>query len=207
MLTSPDTGQGADEILAGYENYQQVFLSIPDKSWEQTELSEERRVQMLDEMGLLDPRMHFTPAPAYLEVQNHIPFSAWTDTYGESDAHLTIAENVDVRVRSLMEKKWHPLNSALYTWYKCQLPNLLPTCTGDRTDMSNSMEGRTPFLDYRLVEYVNGLPPSLKIRYNRDTDELVEKYILREAGKPFISDEAYKRKKHVSRGLLVPGDC
>ena len=144
------------------------------------------------------PRMQFTPTPAYLEVHDQIPFSDWTDVHGQSDGLLTLAENVDERVRELMRTKWHPLNSALYTWYKCHLPNLLLTCIGDRTEMSNSVEGRTPFLDYRLVEYVNGIPPSLKIRYNRDTDQLVEKYILREASKPFISDEIYQRRKRVS---------
>ena len=144
------------------------------------------------------PRMRFTPTPAYLEVYDQIPFADWTDIHGQSDALLTLAENVDERVRELMRTKWHPLNSALYTWYKCHLPNLLLTCIGDRTEMSNSVEGRTPFLDHRLVEYVNGLPPSLKLRYNKNTDQLVEKYILREASKPFVSDEIYKRKKHVS---------
>ena len=158
---------------------------------------------MLDTIEAADrkPRMKFTPTPAYLEVHDQIPFSDWTNIHGQSDALLTLAENVDERVRELMRTKWHPLNSALYTWYKCHLPNLLLTCIGDRTEMSNSVEGRTPFLDYRLVEYVNGIPPSLKIRYNRHKDQLIEKYILREASKPFISDEIYQRKKHVSLDL------
>lgn len=69
--------------------------------------------------------------------------------------------------------------------------------------MSNSIEGRTPFLDHHVVEYVNALPPSLKIRYNSKTDQLVEKYVLREASKPFITDELYLRKKHVSSSTPI----
>jgi asparagine synthase (glutamine-hydrolysing) len=61
--------------------------------------------------------------------------------------------------------------------------------------MAHSIEGRTPFLDHRLVEYVNGLPPSMKIRRDKN-GEWVEKYALREAAKPFITEELYKKRKH-----------
>jgi asparagine synthase (glutamine-hydrolysing) len=69
---------------------------------------------------------------------------------------------------------------------------------GDRMEMAHSIEGRTPFLDHLLTEYVNGLPPTAKVKYDPKKGALVEKWILREAGKPFITEELYKRKKHVS---------
>ena len=73
--------------------------------------------------------------------------------------------------------------------------------------MSNSIEGRTPFLDHRVIEYANGIPPSLKIKYNHGRDELVEKYVLREVSKPFITDELYLRKKHpYSTSVVHPVD-
>lgn len=71
------------------------------------------------------------------------------------------------------------------------------------TRSRHSIEARTPFLDHHLTEYVNGLPPSMKIRWVEDEEEedggrFVEKWVLREASKPFITDELYRRKKHVS---------
>ncbi|KAJ7617945.1 hypothetical protein FB45DRAFT_756059 [Roridomyces roridus] len=64
---------------------------------------------------------------------------------------------------------------------------------------NNSIESRVAFLDHHLVEYVNSLPPSLKLRPIAGEDPnkwtLVEKWILREAMKPFITDEIYKRQK------------
>ena len=197
-----NAGQGADEYLGGYSTYLADFLSEPDQSWSRKELSEDKRLEKLGEVesALHKPRMSYSPAPAYSEVYDKIPFLTWTEQYGRSDIGLTLAENVDERTRELMRTKWHPLNSALYTWYKCHLPNLLLTCIGDRTEMSNSIEGRTPFLDHQVVEYVNGVPPSLKIKYERGTDKLVEKAILREASRPFITDELYRRKKQVSAG-------
>jgi asparagine synthase (glutamine-hydrolysing) len=53
------------------------------------------------------------------------------------------------------------------------------------------VEGRVPFLDHKLVELVNGFPLHTKL-----TPQLREKHILREAVKPFITQEVYERQKH-----------
>jgi asparagine synthase (glutamine-hydrolysing) len=102
----------------------------------------------------------------------------------------------------------------MYMWNKNSLANVLLSCLGDRTEMAHSVEARTPFLDHHLTEYVNRLPPSVKLRYSADTasdtgelgpiwtkssvalQSLNEKWILRQAVRPFITDELYKRKKH-----------
>ncbi|KAL8758333.1 MAG: hypothetical protein Q9184_003954 [Pyrenodesmia sp. 2 TL-2023] len=78
--------------------------------------------------------------------------------------------------------------------------------------MAHSVEARTPFLDHHLTEYVNRLPPSVKLRYGAESDNgvlgptwtessialqsLTEKWILRQAVRPYITDELYQRKKH-----------
>jgi asparagine synthetase B (glutamine-hydrolysing) len=67
--------------------------------------------------------------------------------------------------------------------------------------MAHSIEAQTPFLDHKLTEHVCGLPPSLKIRWDPKEQRFIEKWILREAAKPFITKELYERKKHVSRIL------
>ncbi|KXH44318.1 asparagine synthase [Colletotrichum simmondsii] len=113
-----------------------------------------------------------------------------------------------------MQKKWHPLHTAQYIYSKGPLPNILLSCLGDLTEMSHSVEARTPFLDHKLTEYVNNLPPSLKMAYTPDkipperhqgpwwegigvaSQALTEKWILREAAKPFILKELYERQKH-----------
>jgi asparagine synthase (glutamine-hydrolysing) len=57
-------------------------------------------------------------------------------------------------------------------------------------EMAHSIEGRTPFLDHHLVAAVNRMPIEMKIR------GITEKYVLREAARPFITDTVYKRQKH-----------
>lgn len=113
-------------------------------------------------------------------------------------------------------KKWHSLHKSLYIWSKTLLPNTILTGLGDRSEMRNSIEGRPPFLDHRLAELVNSLPPSVKMRYSPYQDQglsegnlgdywwkgsgsalqsVTEKWILREAVRPFISEEMYRRRK------------
>jgi asparagine synthase (glutamine-hydrolysing) len=83
-----------------------------------------------------------------------------------------------------------PLNQSMWLWLKSTFPNKLLNFLGDRMEMAHSIEGRTPFLDHPLVELVCQMPVTLKIRGT------VEKYVLREAAKPFLTETVYKRMKH-----------
>jgi asparagine synthase (glutamine-hydrolysing) len=65
----------------------------------------------------------------------------------------------------------------------------------DRASMACSLEVRAPFLDYKLVEFVMGLPSGLKLR------GLTPKYILKKAMKNLIPNEVIQRKK---KGFGVP---
>ena len=89
--------------------------------------------------------------------------------------------------------EWHPFHSGQYIFCKAHLENLILSHLGDRGEMAHSIEGRTPFLDHQLTEYANNLPPSMKIRWDNG---FVEKYVLREAARPFVTDEIYKKRKH-----------
>ena len=70
------------------------------------------------------------------------------------------------------------------------LPNYVLTVLGDRMEMAHSIEGRVPFLDHHVVELVRGLPVAQKIR------GMTEKYVLREAARPVLTDTVYRRHKH-----------
>ena len=62
--------------------------------------------------------------------------------------------------------------------------------------MANSVEGRFPFLDYRLVEFCNRLPPHLKL-YG-----LLEKYLLRRVAAPLLPPEIWRRVKRPYRAPI-----
>lgn len=207
-------GQGADEVFAGYNIFLPDFLREPDNAFSEPTLPDDVRLAELRKaeetlnkvyQGKLDlegtsvARRQFnntlTPAqmtaafPALPVREEFLPGN------NVVDPQLTYAENIDGIMLDEVTQKWHPLHTALYVFTKAHLQNLLLSNLGDRGEMAHSIEGRTPFLDHHLTEYVNNLPPSMKIR--RDGNgEWVEKYALREAAKPFITEEIYKKRKH-----------
>ena len=65
----------------------------------------------------------------------------------------------------------------------------------DRLGMANSIEIRSPFLDFELVNYAMSLPGSLKIRGGEP------KYILKKALEPVLPRETLYRRK---QGFCVP---
>jgi asparagine synthase (glutamine-hydrolysing) len=65
----------------------------------------------------------------------------------------------------------------------------------DRMSMRNSLEVRTPFLDYRVVEFAFSLPVSSKINGQ------IKKKIVQESFKDMLPKELFNRPK---RGFEVP---
>ena len=56
--------------------------------------------------------------------------------------------------------------------------------------MARSIEGRLPFLDHHVVEFMRKVPLNLKIK------NMTEKYLLRQAAKPFLPAKIYQRQKY-----------
>ncbi|MEJ7663678.1 MAG: asparagine synthase-related protein [Hymenobacter sp.] len=61
--------------------------------------------------------------------------------------------------------------------------------------MANSLEVRTPFLDYHVVNFAFSLPVSSKV------DDTMKKKIVQDAFRPVLPPELYDRPKH---GFEVP---
>jgi asparagine synthase (glutamine-hydrolysing) len=65
----------------------------------------------------------------------------------------------------------------------------------DRASMAHGLEVRSPFMDYRIVEFAARLPLKYKLR------GLTTKYVLRNAFAADLPPEPLKRRKH---GFAVP---
>ena len=85
---------------------------------------------------------------------------------------------------------------AQYLDYKTYLPGDILTKV-DRASMAHSLEVRTPFLDYELVEWAAQLPAEAKLRAGEG------KAVLKEALQPLLPREILYRKK---MGFAVPLD-
>ena len=74
--------------------------------------------------------------------------------------------------------------------------SLLPLLsTSDKMNFWSGVEERSPFLDYRIVEYGLSLEANDKIR--KDDKGLVAKYAFREAIKRFLPKEVYERRDKI----------
>ena len=67
---------------------------------------------------------------------------------------------------------------------------------GDRMGMANSIEGRYPFLDHRLIEFCTKLKPDYKLK------GLDEKYLLKKMAKGRIPEEILNRSKQAYRAPI-----
>jgi asparagine synthase (glutamine-hydrolysing) len=88
---------------------------------------------------------------------------------------------------------WSPLARDQYVEARTLLAGYLLSSQGDRAAMANSVEGRYPYLDHRLIEFGAALPPSWKIR------GLTEKYLLRRALAGLLPDDIVHRTKQPYR--------
>ncbi|KAI3615608.1 asparagine synthase [Moniliophthora roreri] len=229
------SGEGSDEVFGGYAFFTPDFLRARDSTADALGIKqpdEAERIAILAEREAGHLRqdhaslseMSFSDSQVARSmlggISTHRSFTSWglddsvfnaaaLNQVPVRDRCLTIAEGLSPVARDRMSSgQWHPLHSALYAWTKTGLTNLLLNSIGDRSDMANSIENRTPFLDHILVDYVNLLPPSVKIMPALQDQEhategtsaprkwkFTEKWILREAVKPFVTPEIYNRIK------------
>jgi asparagine synthase (glutamine-hydrolysing) len=187
------TGEGADEIFAGYPFFREdmggnlealkqnnqlisgAFLS--DGNYESTFQDVLKEIGHVPAMWKVGAKFATRFMEIYTDNTRH-DFSV-RNPYNESIA----------RFDTHRLRKFSKLNKSLYLWSKTKLPQVILSFLGDRMEMANSVEGRLPFLDHRMVEFAQKLPCQMKI------NDLIEKYVLREAAKDMIPDFIYNRQK------------
>lgn len=81
-----------------------------------------------------------------------------------------------------------PVTQMLYIDTRANLPDDL-LMVADKTAMANSVEARVPYLDYRLVEFIENIPPNLKL------NKFQAKYLHKKALEKWLPKEVVYRKK------------
>ena len=201
------TGEGSDEILAGYPHFRRDMLLYDNKGQDPAAIR-----TLLDQLdrnnqvsrGLLLPDGEAASlaqvqrvlgfAPTWMEAAAGRMFKMqgiWADDFRAEfaghEAYHGLLGSLDLEGRLVGRA---PVNQALYLWAKTLLPGYILTVLGDRMEMAHSIEGRVPFLDHEVVELICSMPVEQKIR------GMTEKYVLREAARPVLTDMVYQREKH-----------
>ena len=199
------TGEGGDEILAGYPEVCRDLLRSTDnkggrKHQNGTPGEPQPRRTSLDRsvpcqsMALDHVERVLGYVPTNLEVWSQfgaellgVIDSGFAAPRSERDTYRVLLNCLDVE-RQLAGR--HVVNQSLYIWGKTMLPNYILSSLGDRMEMAHSVEGRLPFLDHYLAQEAARMPVEMKIRGT------TEKFVLREVARPVVTDTVYKRRKH-----------
>ncbi len=206
------TGEGADEVLGGYDLFKESKIR---QFWAKQEASNLRPLLL----KRLYPYLNITQkqGQAYLKSffgtaleQPDLPYFShiprWNTTAKCKDffsdaVKTTLTDNaIEIFERSLpkMLGKWHPFNRAQYIEAKSLMSGYLLCSQGDRMLMKNSVEGRFPFLDHRLIEFASKIHPKLKMKV------LNEKYILKQAMRRYLPAAIVNRHKQPYRAPDIP---
>ncbi len=194
------TGEGADEVVAGYPHLRSDLFKSDGRQNLLANLHATNKasagimLQHGQSLSLAAVEEKLGYVPGFLEAKGTLGYklcSVLTDRFKEQfvdrDAYKDLIDSFDIDGQL---KGRNRVNQSLYLWSKTALVNYILRTLGDGMEMANSVEGRLPFLDHHLFEFVRKLPLSLKIKGT------TEKYVLREAVKPVISKTIYERQKH-----------
>jgi asparagine synthase (glutamine-hydrolysing) len=200
------TGEGSDEALGGYEYFQ----------WEALRLAGAQRLGGRLALAAMKPVFSATYGrdnPFFPnagssrwaeEVFGFYPagmmlFHNWRAlrrlTYSagmlERADRASDAELIDLPRQRIL--RWDQLNRSLYVSSRVFLQGHLLATHGDRVLMANSVEGRYPFLDRTIQEFLARVPPSLKMAPNGLLP--TSKYLLRRAMRDRLPEEVVHRRK------------
>jgi asparagine synthase (glutamine-hydrolysing) len=212
------TGEGADEVLGGYD----IFKESKVRQWWAQSRGSRWRPGLLKR---LYPYLDLTSkqSAAYLEeffgvglatpddpVFSHLPrwgTTAQCKLFWSEELRARVDGDAVTKLRDSLPaemSRWHPFNRSEYIEAKTLLPSYLLSSQGDRMLMSNSIEGRFPFLDHRLIEFATRLHPRYKMRVLR------EKWLLKETMRSRLPAGILQRHKQPYRApdaaaFLGPG--
>lgn len=161
-LTVVLTGQGGDELAAGYPGRYRWATAPP-----QGDNAAQQRFSDL------------------LAHQAHSTFVHWSQardamyTDAFKAALLSQSDAMDSLVRYWQPQRFDRLNTALYADVKTNLPDYL-VCVEERLTMAHALEARNPMLDHRVVELLMTAPAAMKTQgeqWKRPLVELARRYV------------------------------
>ena len=207
------TGEGADEMFAGYNIFKEdrvrrFWAKNPHSTMRPSLLGrlypyifdQENERSKIYLTNFFKRNLTDTHLPEYshlLRWQNMYRLHGFFSTQLKQRIS-NFEEIVDNYRASLPDNymSWHPLSRAQYTEISLFLSNYLLSSQGDRMAMANSIEGRYPYLDHRVIEFAAKVPPKFKM------NGLTEKYLLKKSAEGKIPQELIDRPKQPYRAPI-----
>jgi asparagine synthase (glutamine-hydrolysing) len=202
------TGEGADEIFAGYDLFrearvrrfcgrqpqsprrprlfQRLYPYLPGLKQQTQEYL--ARFFAFGSEAQDDPLFSHRPRFRNTAAAKLFFSAGLKDRIGDYDAAADLAVQLPADF-----SRWHALHQAQYLETAFLLPGYILSSQGDRVMMANAVEGRFPFLDHRVVAFAQNLSPEAKL------SGLREKHILKEAARGLVPAAIIDRPKQPYR--------
>ncbi len=168
------SGEGADEAFAGYHRYH--LLNHDEQI---------KKLEAMQEYEYLINRYYGSPVERYAKLVNRC------DNIYDATVWKYLSESIGFYFDKVKNDVVHAMG--LNDFYSTMQVLLQ---MADRVNMAFSVENRSPFLDYRLLQYAFSMPSKYKI------NEGVTKWILKRIAKKFIPREIAERVD--KRGFSAP---
>jgi asparagine synthase (glutamine-hydrolysing) len=195
------TGEGGDELFAGYARYAgerlyPIFRNVPQPA-KSLALSVSRHLP-----GLRRPKLALY---ALCQPDEVTRMTNWFPLFNPEMKAALLSDDLKGRLNGVAvdhvfarqlarTDAADSLNRMLYVDTKLWLPDDL-LARGDKTSMATSVEARVPLLDHKVVEFAAALPPHLKVR------RLTRKYLLKKVSRAWLPAQVIDRKK---QGFPMP---
>lgn len=196
------TGEGADEILGGYDIFKEAKIRAfihrnPDSRIRPLLLKRLYPYLALSPTGSAAYAAQFfdtaaSPEELFYAHRPRWKSSSWTRAFLREELRGGTVYDPIETLGSLYGGKLSGMDyfsAAQYLETKTLLGNYLLSSQGDRMAMANSIEGRFPFLDHRVVEMACTIPVKLRMKV------LNEKNILKKAMAGRLPERIIARKK------------
>jgi asparagine synthase (glutamine-hydrolysing) len=182
------SGEGADELFGGYVGYRfdkQRMASSLMKDMEEL-MEDEYRDKLWGDPDFFYEKNYYS----FTELKCSLYSRDVRERFREFNAADRLVFNKErIRDRDILHKR-------SYVDLKLRLSDHLIADHCDRVTYANSVEGRFPFLDVGLVEFIKTIPPDIKLK------GLTEKYILKKLAAKYIPETIINRQKF---GFVAPG--
>lgn len=202
------TGEGSDEMLGGYDIFKESkvrrFCARLPESKVRPRLLRSLYPYMKALQAQPDAYLQsfFQARPNDLESPffSHLPRWKLTQQIKglfSNEVKANVADHDPIEeLRARLPREylnWSPFAQAQFLESTILLPGYILSSQGDRPAMGQSIEGRYPFLDARMLDWAAKLPPRLKMR------GLDEKHVLKRAARGLVPPSVLERPKQPYR--------